>query len=292
MSQSARGTRGPACREIDTCLVPLGASELGQLPLVAAEEFVRRLDLHVHLLSAVATTRDVAIRRRELADIRVGGRQPSVSVVVDRDTAAAIHRTLLELTNAIACLANRGQYRSRGFRPSVASQVMARARQPVVVVGPGLGRPKGVWWSDADLSLERFRGGGVVACLDGTARSSELVDVGTQWAECLGEPLIVVTVVEEAPLIGDVPRFGPTGEISYFLESMVDRARVRGVEVMARALDDPIGPADGIASYLEESPAALVVAGAHHQRQTPEAAFRGTTAAVVRRSPSPVLVVP
>lgn len=248
--------------------------------------------MHVHLLSAVASARDVSTRHQQLAGVRVGGRQPSVSVVVDRDPAAAILQTLTELTSAITCLANRGQYRSRGFRPSVASQVVARAGAPVVVTGPGLGRPKGVWWSDAELSLERFRGGGVVACLDGTARSSALVDLGTQWAERLGEPLIVVTVTEEAPLIDDAPRFGFTGDLTYFLESMVDRARRNGVEVMARALDDPIGPADGIGSYLEEFPAALVVAGAHHQRQAGESTLRRTTAAVVRRSPSPVLVVP
>lgn len=292
MSQNAPAAGGPTCRQIDTCLVPLGASALGRLALITAEELVRRLDVHVHLISAVASARDVSIRHGQLSEARVGGRQPSVSVVVDRDPAAAVLQTLTKLTNAIACLASRGRYRSRGFRPSVASQVVARAGAPVLVAGPALGRPRGVWWSDADLSLKRFRGGGVVACLDGTTRSLALIDLGAEWAACLGEPLIVVTVTDDAPLIGGVPHFGSMGDLTYFLESMVDRARAKGIEVIARALDDPIGPADGIASYLEEFPAALVVAGAHHQRHTPQSTLRGTTAAIVLRSPSPVLVVP
>jgi nucleotide-binding universal stress UspA family protein len=281
--------------QIQACLVPLDGSAFARLALLVAEELADRLDLNVHLLSAVARVDDVPVRQQQLAAIRIDGRNAAVSVVVDRDPAGTIHETLRHLGCAVACLTNHGRHRAPTLRPSVASEVIARGHDSVMLAGPMIGRPKGVWWSDAQLSLSPFRGGGVVACMDGTPASDSLIGVALQWAAWLEEPLIALTVADSAPLLGDDRSdrvFGPEGDVDAYLDRVVRPARAEGVTAVVMPVDDPIGPADGVGSYLEDSPAALVVVGAHHRGQPSEVALSGTPAAIVRRSPSPVLVVP
>ena len=277
-------------------MVPLDGTEFARLALVAAQELAERLGAGVHLLSAVERERDVAGRREELAAIGRSRCTASVSVVVDRDPAGVIHETVKRLGRAIACLANHGRGRSLTLRASVASDVIARGGDPVMLAGPWLGRPKGLWWSDDPISLSQFRGGGVVACLNGTATSGSLVAVALQWALALEEPMIVLTVAEPIPPLLEESRmvraFGPEGNVDAFLEQVVALAGGAGVEVVGVPVYDPVGPAEGVHSYLEESPPTLVVVGAHRRGRNAEVAMGGIPAAIVRRSPSPVLVVP
>ena len=184
---------------IGAFVVPLDGTEFARLALVAAQELAERLGADVHLLSTVEREWDVAGRREELAAIGRSLSTASVSVVVDRDPAGVIHETVKRLGRAIACLANHGRGRSVTLRTSVASDVIARGGDPVMLAGPWVGRPKGVWWSDAPISLSQFRGGGVVACLNGTATSGSLVAVALQWALALEEPMIALTVAEPIP---------------------------------------------------------------------------------------------
>jgi hypothetical protein len=77
-------------------------------------------------------------------------------VVVDLDPAGAIHEAL-RLHLAVACLASHGRGRSAAVIGSVATEVVARGHDPVVVVGP---------------MVEPHRGRhGVVACLDASPAS-------------------------------------------------------------------------------------------------------------------------
>ena len=277
-------------------MVPLDGTEFARLALVVAQELAERLDAGVHLLSTVERERDVAGRREKLDALGRSRRTASVSVVVDRDPAGVIHETVKRLGGAIACLANHGRGRSVTLRTSVASDVIARGGDPVMLAGPWVGRPKGVWWSDAPISLSQFRGGGVVACLNGTATSGSLVAVALQWALALEEPMIALTVAEPIPPLLEEDRlvraFGPDGNVDAFLDQVVAPAGGAGVEVVGVPVYDPVGPAEGVRSYLEESPATLVVVGAHHRGRNAEVAMGGIPAAIVRRSPSPVLVVP
>ena len=281
---------------IEAFVVPLDGTEFARLALMAAQEMAERLGADVHLLSTVEREWDVAGRREKLAAIGRSRCVASISVVVDRDPAGVIHETVKGLGGAIACLANHGRGRSVTLRTSVASDVIARGGDPVMLVGPWIGRPKGVLWIDEPISLSRFRGGGVVACLNGTATSDSLVAVALRWAQALEEPMIALIVAEPIPPVPEEGRivraFGPDGDVDAFLEQVVEFAGRAGVEVVGMPVYDPVGPAEGVRDYLEESPATLVVVGAHHRGRKAEVAMGGIPAAIVRRSPSPVLVVP
>jgi nucleotide-binding universal stress UspA family protein len=159
-----------------------------------------------------------------------------------------------------------------------------------------LGYPEGIPWVDDPILLEKFRGGGVVACIDGGERAASLLSTAVHWARLLHEPLIVITVAEQdTPLLGDVlmdRAFGPSGDVNAYLERVTAPMRGGDVAVTSLALFDPISPAEGIRSYLQKSPATLLVIGCQLRSGRLRAPGGRTAAAIVRRSPSPALVVP
>ena len=86
--------------------------------------------------------------------------------------------------------------------------------------------------------------------------------------------------------------FGPDGDPEDFLEALVAPVRDRGRQVATYVKYDPVGPTAGVRSYLTEHPARLAVLGSHARTGIKRLVAGGVTGAVVRGSPSPVLVVP
>jgi nucleotide-binding universal stress UspA family protein len=272
----------PEC--IGAVVVPLDGSSFSLLAVPIADWLAGALDAEVHLLSTVDSVEEVPERERALADVALPGRRVHHTVVVDRDPAGEIHETLRRLAPAVACMASHGRGRSAALLGSVAADVIARGHDPIVVVGPEVEQP----WPDE----------GVVAGVDPTSVSVVTVlPVALGWGRLLGEPVRVVTVAEPVPEpVGAGParrRFGPPGDVEHHLRQVVEPyASSSTVEVEALTVWDPIGPADGLVSYLRFNPASLVVVGAHARAGVRRLLDGSEAAVVARRSVSPVLMVP
>jgi nucleotide-binding universal stress UspA family protein len=280
-----RGTAPITPETIEAVLVPLDRSSFSTRAVGVAAQLAGRLDADVHLFAAVETVDEVPERDAELAAITIADHPVQRTVVVDRDPAGAIHEELRRLGRAVACMASHGRGRSAALLGSVAAEVIARGHDPLVLVGPAVG-------DDG----RHYVGQGVVACVDESPSSFNVAEVGLQWAELLLEPLTVVTVGEPVPpsVTAGPPRrsFGPDEDLDLFLAAVVRRLPHDGVPIEARPIYDPISPASGLADYLEEHPAFLVVAGAHPRRGVKRLVAGRATAAIVHDSSAPVLVVP
>jgi nucleotide-binding universal stress UspA family protein len=267
---------------VDVVLVPLDGSKFALIALPVAMALAARLGAELQLFSAVDTADEAAERERELAEIQSPDHRISRSVVVGRDPAGTIHEALRRLPSAVLCMASHGRGGSGALVGSVASEVVARGHDPLVVVGPFIS--------------DELKGSGVLACVDETAASAALIPIGLRWSNLLGEPLTVTTVAEPVPppiREGHVHRrFGPRGEVDAFLESLVAAVPNAGSEVETLALYDPISPAEGVRSYLEDHQVALVVVSSHARTGLARIAFGSVAASIVHHSPSPVLVVP
>jgi nucleotide-binding universal stress UspA family protein len=263
-------------------LVPLDGSKFSERALPVAEWLAGRLDADIHLFSAVPTADDLVARDEQLAEYQLPGRCVEREVVIDLDPAGAIHEALRRLGDAVACIASHGRGRSAALIGSVATEVVRRGRDPLVVVGPTID--------------ERFPGSNVLACVDETSGSAAILPIAERWAGRLREPLIVVTVAEPVPpaiAAGPVRRlFGPDGDVDAYLEALVRPIRREGADVKTLALYDPISPAEGMRTYLRDHPAALVVVGSHARTGIARLVFGSTAASVVQGNPSPVLVAP
>jgi nucleotide-binding universal stress UspA family protein len=269
-------------RTIDTVLVPLDGSEFSRTAVPAAARLAARLDAAIHLLSAVESVDEAGQRDADLAEVEVPGHRVTRTVVVDRDPAGAIHETLRRMPGAVACMATHGRARSTALVGSVATDVVARGHDPLVLVCPYIDQAR--------------RTADVVVCVDDSPVSAGLVTVGLDWADRLGERPVVVTVAEDVqPPATDEPpqrRFGPDGDVERFLEELVQPARAAGRTVDTMALYNPIGVWQGLYRHLSAAPVTLLVVNSRVRPPAMRLVFGSVATTIVRHSPVPVLVVP
>ncbi|HEV7861467.1 MAG TPA: universal stress protein [Acidimicrobiia bacterium] len=279
-------TSGSVPEDVEFVLVPLDGSDFSWRAVPVAARLAGKLDAGIVLFSAVGAVEDVPAREAELAAVVPPCLGPvHRSVVVSLDPAGAIHEHLRQLgrDRALACMASHGRARSAALMGSVATEVVARGHDPLVVVGPHPDEHPG--------------GHGVMVAVDETPASAALLPIGVGWAALLGEPLTVTTVAEPVPppLRPDHPtrrRFGPDADVDAFLEGLVGPLHQQGHKVDALPLYDPISPASGLELHLRDNPATMVVVASHARTGPTRIVFGSDSASIVRRSPSPVLVVP
>ncbi|HSS10127.1 MAG TPA: universal stress protein [Acidimicrobiales bacterium] len=267
---------------VSTLIVPLDGSKFSERALPVAAALAGRLDADISLLSAVAREDDVAERARALAVIDIPGHHVDVSVVVDLDPAGALHEALRRRPGAVACMATHGRGRSAALVGSLATEVVARGHDPLVVVGPMVEKPA--------------TGAGVVACVDETLESEAAIRVAQHWAGLLlSEPMTVIVVAEPVPPPVRGParrRFGPDGDVEAHLASLVAPFRAEGAKIRTEVVYDPISPADGIRTYLDDHPAMLVVLRSRARTGLARLAFGSVAAGVVHGSGSAAVIVP
>ena len=264
---------------IHAIVVPLDGSRFAERAVAAASDLALRLGAAVHLLTAVPENAHVVDWQAAVADIAVDLPAVHREIVVDPDPARAVHEALRRLQPAVACMASHGRGRSAALIGSVANEVVARCRDPLILIG--------------QLVDDTFPGWGIVACVDETPPSWAILPVALRWAQLLHEPLTVITVAEPAPESpgGSVKRaFGPDGDVEAFLEVVVAPLRARGHEVRTVPVYDPVSPAAGICTYAEAHPASLVGLCSRGRTGVARLAFGSVAASVVHRCPSPVLV--
>jgi nucleotide-binding universal stress UspA family protein len=276
-----------AVGEVRTFVVPIDGSQLSKTAVPVADSLARELSAEVCLFSAVPTEDDVAERERDLAGIQVVGRVQRL-VVVNLDPAGAIHEAVRRLPAAVACMATHGRGRSAALVGSVATEVMARGHDPLILVGRFIG--------DYAPWIVEPRPSGVVAAVDDNPAVDTTLSSGVRWAKLLRDRLVIVSIAEPVPpalASGEVHRrFGPDGDVDLFLSVLATKARKQHDDVETRALYDPISVAEGLRTFLREHPAKLVVTSSHARTALQRAVFGSVAADIVRSSPSPVLVVP
>jgi nucleotide-binding universal stress UspA family protein len=281
-ASSANEVSAPAVEPVEVVLLPLDGSTFSLRAIPAAHHLARQLGARLELFSAVPSEDDVPRRQAELAEIDLPYVQAERTVIVDADAAAAIHRELRGLGRAVACLATHGRGRSAALVGSVATDVVARGHDPLVLVGRAYEPDR--------------RGRGVVAWVDDSPDSAALLPVALTWGTRLRQPVMVGTVAEPVPEpVGGGPEhrlFGPDGDVKSFLEQLVEPFRATGHQLETVPVFDPIRPADGIRMYLLEHPAELSIVSSRARSGLSRIVFGSEAAHIVHSSPEPVLVVP
>ena len=151
---------------------------------------------------------------------------------------------------------------------SVAEDLLRKTDTPALLVGPKVVDPP-------DLARS------VVVAVDGSPLSEAAIPLGASWAERLGAPLEIVTVLEPT-LDPDIFSSGDARQSGY-LEGLVERWHADSWEVLQGR------PADAIARHAADR-AGLLVASTHG-RSGLSRLFMGSVAVrIVHQAPCPVLV--
>lgn len=286
MTIEQRATAGEAIESARALLarsglvVPLDGSADAERAIPLARQLAERLGGGLRLVTVVAPGHDRGAAAAAVA--ATAARAGAAWTVLDgQDVAAAILE--VAAANAVVCMASHGRGRSAAVVGSVATAVVARSDNPVVLVGPGV--PAG------HRLAER-----VVACVDGSPSSETVVPTAANWASALGLRLSLVTVAEPIPppLKPGAPYrrgHGPAIDADDYIARLVQDWQRRDVAVDGTAVHDPVSVAGGLADHLATRPAALVAATTHARSGATRAVLGSVAAAIVRHVPAPTVLV-
>jgi nucleotide-binding universal stress UspA family protein len=107
--------------------------------------------------------------------------------------------------------------------------------------------------------------------------------------------LTILTVVEDAPAPirpERQSRYGASGDAATYVKDLAHHWTDFAPEVSGQVVRDPISPAGGIRTYLEQQPAGLIALTSHARSGLQRVLFGATAASIVHASVSPCLVVP
>jgi nucleotide-binding universal stress UspA family protein len=282
--------------DVKTVLVPLDGSELALQAMPTARVLAERFDADLQTIT-VATGLDDVDRARALASVALGvlPDDQRVTVVTEGDPAEVIAQRTEALGSCVVCLATHGRGRLGGaFIGSVARSLLQRSSEPVIALGPLADnpgwspRPRG--WPEP-LSVPRL-----VACVDGSTTSEQVLPLAASWAKALDMSLTVLTVIEDAP----EPIRPERGHSRYeghadpdsYVDALVQSLRNQLSNVDGQVVRDRIGAASGIRAHLAERPAGLVAMTTHARSGVQRLLLGATAASIVHGSTAPCLVAP
>ena len=261
-------------RPFEEVLVPLDGSLAAERALSVALELVQRTGVPLRLLSRASSDEkeELAGYLAELADRHAALTDVETQLVDVESIPGAITAGIAPAT--LVCMSSHGRGRSEALMGSVTEAVLRTLGQPVLVVGPHV----------PDDS--RLGDGWIVACLDGSDLAERTLDPARAWSQCLGSPLWLAQVAAPGTPV-EVATGGDVTEAGY-LANMAHQ--VGGVDSWDVLHDDD--PADGLVRFAAALPVALLVMATHGRTGWDRLRLGSVTAATVRRSIVPVLVVP
>ena len=274
-----------ALRTIADLIVPLDESQASVRALPIAISLAERLGARVELLGVVSGgERSAPLRDRLCQLARESGTPVESSDVVESDDIAKEvgERARLRPRSAIV-MSSRGPSRTSGLlTESHAAELLADGL-PIVIVGP--------------QATERATDLPVVACLDGSIESEQVIPVAATWARSLRVPLVLTVVTR--PHLDSIPTtshdpdrggFDPEAALQLAVSSVT--AGWPDLQVISRVTSYPWNVADALSISLERHPAQLVAVATHIRDGWSRLIHPSTTARIVSQLAAPVLVVP
>jgi nucleotide-binding universal stress UspA family protein len=266
-----------------TVVVPIDGTELSRLalPMAGRLAVIGRAGLR---LVAVARDDDGLARCRESLQEAAGSLPTTAAVdldvIVGGDAVGALLGLGGEVDQGLWFGRHKHNHAVSELLGTVGSKLVERATRPFVVVGP--------------TGPQEATGSDVVVAVDGGDDADPLLATAAAWAAHLGAPLRIVTVYEPVPADIRRPdhytrRHGPSSDPDRYLDDLRHRVDEPAVPTVTTvAIPDPVGVADGLARYVHEHPALLLVVGTARRHRWTSSVLRG----LLHRSPQPVLVAP
>jgi nucleotide-binding universal stress UspA family protein len=286
----------PPDLHVEHVLVPLDGSVFALQAMPTARVLTERLGAELHTLSVADKDDDAdRLRARAAAALGVDSANDRALVIAGSEPADAIAARAEELDSCVVCLTTHGRGRLRGaVVGSVARSVLQSSRRPMVALGPMADNPgwsRRPWNWPEPLSVPR-----IVACVDGSDASEEVLPLAATWARALGMSLTILTVVEDAPSPirpeRHRSRYGRGVDAEPYIGELVEQWRGALADVDGEVVRDPIGAASGIRVHLHERPAGLVAVTTHARSGMRRALLGAGAANIVRASVAPCLVAP
>jgi nucleotide-binding universal stress UspA family protein len=277
---------GPGARHdpgmLRNLVIPLDGSEFAARALPVGIELASTANARVRVVGIASTDAQLAWTYDHVYDDakRAGLDLEDVEVRVDPEPVKVL-LDLADTEGTALCLASHDRLPlAAKFMHAVGSELIERARHPLVVVGPN--------------GSTEWLGRDVVVALDGVANAEPLLAVAAAWAIALQSRLRIVTVFE--PVLSDLRRpehfqrrHGPPGDPDVYLAAMRERIADVGLSgIDTVAIPDAVSIAAGLEQHLADAPAHLLVLGGGHRGVSPT---RGVARKLLDNATVPLLIV-
>jgi nucleotide-binding universal stress UspA family protein len=282
--------------EVRHVLVPLDGSEFALQAMPTARVLADRLGADLHTVSVAGAEEDAdRVRALASAALGAGAGDDRAFVVANGEPAEVIARRARELSSCVVCLTTHGRGRLGGaVIGSVARSVLQRSSEPMVALGPSADNPG---WSPRPRSWpEPLSVPRIVACVDGSEMSEQVLPLAAAWARSLSMSMTILTVIDDAAApIRPEPqesRYGNHGDAERYIDALVQEWRSAVSDADGEVVRDPIGPASGLRMHLGQRPAGLVAVTTHARSGLQRALLGAAAASIVHASVAPCLVAP
>jgi len=260
-------------------LVPLDGSGLSEHALEPARWLAAQLGATVHTV-VVGFVDNPGWYASYVHSLRDRWPQVIPHFVGDLDVAGGITATARSLEHCLVVMGTHGRSRTAALLGSTFTEVARSQVEPLVAVGPNAGVP----------AMDAHR---VVACVDGTRTSEQILPLASAWARRLGATLDIVFVVDPvAPLPTHAERrhHGLPVEPTAYVNGLTRLPELAGVPTEAHVAVAPLGPGEGLVDHLRDHPATLVATTSRLRTRMDRALHGSATARIIHASPVPVLV--
>jgi nucleotide-binding universal stress UspA family protein len=281
--------------DVDYVLVPLDGSELALRAMPTARVLAERFGAELQTVSVAREDSADRLRALSSAVLRVDVGDDRVFVVTEGEPHDVIARRARELERCVVCLSTHGRGRLHGaVIGSVARSVLQRSENPIVALGPSADNPG---WSPRPrswpepLSVRR-----IVACVDGSGASEQVLRLAVAWAQALGMSMTILTVIEDTlpPLRPERERsrFEDHPDAESYVDALVQQWRMSVPDLDGEVWRSPTGLASGVRAYLVQRPAGLVAVTTHARSGMERIRLGAAAADIVHASVAPCLVAP
>ncbi|HSP29278.1 MAG TPA: universal stress protein [Ilumatobacteraceae bacterium] len=266
-----------------TIVVPLDGSVFAGRAVRPACSIAARLE-HARVLFVSCAPDDVAAAQHQLDDLASLFSEVvdiETRIVHDGDPADMILEIVASEPGGLLCMATQGRGGLRAaVLGSVATQVVCRSPQPLVLVGPQC--------RTALLPAERGR---MLVCSDGSTLSDGIMPASATWCDRLQlEPWIVEVVgPDEDPEPAHQPH--PNREVEAArarLDELATRLHTSTAPARTEVLHGT--PSSSITWFAERLPAALIALATHGRSGLTRITMGSVANDVVRHAPCPVLI--
>jgi nucleotide-binding universal stress UspA family protein len=198
------------------------------------------------------------------------------------DVAGELIEAAREIDADLLVLGSRGRGAlSSALLGSVSAQVAATASCPVVVVPP----------------RGRLTGGPIIAGVDGSQTSGEVVGVAEKLGRLCGAPVLLAHAYTLRPVPGAsaVPHAWEElvrADRERAQETISEAARKHGFEEDATRLAEGLGDIDALIELSEREDAAAIVVGSRGRRALKAAVLGSFSSTLAARESCPVVIVP
>jgi nucleotide-binding universal stress UspA family protein len=250
-------------------LVPLDGSDEAERALGPAAWLADRFGADLHLIAAGIHRAERFWYENYLDGI--ADRHPRATPHLGNQVAVvpAIRELAGQLDPCLVCASTHGRSRSAAVLGSTFTALALAGRQPLVAIGPA---------AVPHLGPDPRR---IVACIDGTPPSEQVIPAAAAWARALGCSLSLLTVVAPGDAVSVL-----------YVQRLALHPALNDLAVDAVVLHSSAPAHRVLVDHLGQRPASVVAVTTHARTGVARALVGSEAARITHESPVPVLVQP